>query len=269
MKILATNWGFTGTLEEYLRRVVQEGYDGIEMLWPSEKKEQQHLVSVLRNNKIETGFLCASFEKDWKEHLNSFKKLVDTALSSGLDLLYINCHSGRDFYLFEQNASFIEFTIEQSKQSGVLICHETHRSRLLFSAPTSREFLLAYPEMKITLDASHWCNVSESLLEDQADTMKLAIEKTGHIHARVGHAEGPQVNDPRAPEWKPAVDAHLNWWDQVVKRKKENNEPITFLAEFGPPDYMPTKPYSREPLSNQWEVNVHMMKLLRDRYGSK
>src|SRR6476659_1488147 len=122
--------------------------------------------------------------------------------------------------------------------------------------------------MTITLDASHWCSVSESLLEDQEETMELAIERTAHVHARIGHPQGPQVNDPRAPEWKTALDAHLQWWNKVVQRKKQRKERITFLAEFGPPDYMPTKPYSREPLSNQWEINLYMMKLLRDLYSS-
>jgi len=268
LKILASNWGFTGTIEEYLSLLKQDGYDGTEILWPPEKLEQKKLVSILQSNKIQVGLLCAAFEKDWKEHLNRFKHLLDSALSSGLNPLYINCHSGRDFYIFEQNASFIDYTIEQSKQSGVMICHETHRARMLYSAPASREYLLSYPEMKITLDASHWCNVSESFLEDQLETMELAMERTGHVHARVGHPEGPQVNDPRAPEWKSAVDAHLSWWDKIVKRKNSKKEPITFLAEFGPPDYMPTQPYSREPLSNQWEVNVYMMNLLRNRYSS-
>lgn len=268
LKVLATNWGFTGTIEEYLSKVKAVGYDGIEILWPADEREQEQLVSILQSHQIQAGVLCAAFEKDWKQHLGSFKKLIDSVLASDIDPLYINCHSGRDFYLFEENAAFIEFTIERSAQSGVIICHETHRARSLFSAPTSREFLLAYPEIKITLDASHWCNVSESLLEDQMETMELAIEKTAHMHARVGHPEGPQVNDPRAPEWKNAINAHLQWWDKVVERKRKNGEFITFLAEFGPPDYMPTQAYSREPLSNQWEVNVHMMNLLRHRYGS-
>jgi len=39
------------------------------------------------------------------------------------------------------------------------------------------------------------------------------------------------------------------------------------LAEFGPPDYMWTLPYTRQPLSDQWAINVHMMQMLRKRYA--
>jgi hypothetical protein len=96
--------------------------------------------------------------------------------------------------------------------------------------------------------------------------MKLAIDKTEHIHARIGHPQGPQVNDPRAPEWEGAVKAHLGWWDKVLERKKGNGEQMTILTEFGPPDYMPTTAYTRQPLADQWAINVHMMHLLRKRY---
>ena len=122
------------------------------------------------------------------------------------------------------------------------------------------------PGLRITFDVSHWCNVSESLLADQQETVNLAIQRTDHIHARIGHPEGPQVNDPRAPEWEPAVKAHFSWWDAIVAIKKQQGELLTVLTEFGPPDYMPTLPYTRQPLADQWAINVHMMNLLRKRY---
>ena len=153
-----------------------------------------------------------------------------------------------------------------SKQSGVLICHETHRARILYSAAVSRPFFEKLPDLRITFDVSHWCNVHESLLEDQQETVNMALERVGHIHARIGHPEGPQVNDPRAPEWEPVVAAHFAWWDKVAERKKKNNERLTILTEFGPPDYMPTLPYTRQALADQWAINVHMMHLLRKRY---
>ena len=124
-----------------------------------------------------------------------------------------------------------------------------------------------FPDLRLTLDISHWCNVHESLLADQKETVSMALDRTDHIHARIGHAEGPQVNDPRAPEWEQVVKQHLEWWDKVVERKKQNGERMTILTEFGPPDYMPTMAYTKHPLSDQWAINVYMMHLLRKRYS--
>lgn len=266
LKILATNWGFQGSLNAYCAKVKQEGYDGIEIWWPMEQKGQQELFALLKKYALEVGFLCGASQSDYKEHYDHFKKMIDAAASAAQKPLYINCHSGRDYFSYEENKSFIDHTTSLSKKTGILICHETHRSRMLFAAPVAKQFLENNPELKITLDASHWCNVSESLLADQPQTMQLAVARTEHIHARIGHAEGPQVNDPRAPEWETAVKAHLAWWDGVVERKKKNGEVLTILTEFGPPDYMPTTPYTRQPLADQWAINVHMMHLLRKRY---
>ncbi|MET0298999.1 MAG: sugar phosphate isomerase/epimerase, partial [Flavitalea sp.] len=202
------------------------------------------------------------------KHLASFRQMVTAAISQKIQKpLYINCHSGRDHFSFEQNSAFVEFTIKISKEYGIPVCHETHRSRIMFAAHITRDFIRKYPAINLTLDISHWCNVHESMLEDQEASVSLALSKAEHIHARIGHPEGPQVNDPRAPEWEKIVARHLSWWDTVVARKRQENKPVTFLTEFGPPDYMPTEPYTRKPLADQWAINVHMLQLLRKRYG--
>jgi hypothetical protein len=76
------------------------------------------------------------------------------------------------------------------------------------------------------------------------------------------------VNDPRAPEWADTVAAHFAWWDKIVGIKKQQGGIMTILTEFGPPDYMPTLPYTRQALANQWEINVYMLHTLRKRYQS-
>jgi hypothetical protein len=38
-------------------------------------------------------------------------------------------------------------------------------------------------------------------------------------------------------------------------------------AEFGPVDYMPALPYTRQPLADQWQINKHMVDTLRTRYS--
>ena len=62
--------------------------------------------------------------------------------------------------------------------------------------------------------------------------MDLAILRTEHVHARIGFPEGPQVNDPRAPEWQMAMYTHLAWWDKVAKRKQEENALLTITPEL-------------------------------------
>lgn len=268
LKILATDWGFTGSLDEYGAKVKAAGYDGIEIWWSLEADRQKQIFDMLGKHGLEVGFLCAGSQSDPKEHFATFKAMVEgAARNTQKRPLYINCHSGRDYFTYDENKPFIELTTALTKETGIKILHETHRSRMLFAAPVARHFIETIPELRLTFDASHWCNVSESLLSDQLQTLNLALDRVDHIHARIGHPEGPQVNDPRAPEWKDAAEAHFAWWDTVLRLKKQKGEIMTILTEFGPPDYMPTVPYSRKPLADQWAINVYMLETLRKRYA--
>ena len=269
LTIMATSWGFDGSMDEFCAKVKKEGYDGVELWWPTDnKKAQDEIFTALKKYNLEIGFLCGGGQRDPQEHLEFYKKMIDAAAKQQVQRpLYINNHSGRDHYSFEQNKKFIEHTTVLAKETGISIVHETHRSRMLFAAHVTKEFIEKIPELRINLDISHWCNVHESLLSDQTAAVQLALDKADLIHARIGHPEGPQVNDPRAPEWENVVKQHFEWWDIVVERKKKNGERMVFLTEFGPPDYMPTMAYTRQPLADQWAINVHMMNLLRKRYS--
>jgi sugar phosphate isomerase/epimerase len=262
--IFATNWGFSGTWDQFASKVKQTGYDGVEVWWPADEKDRKEFFEAMNKHSLKFGFLVGSGDKYFTNHLNQFQQNLNAAVKA--KPVYINCHSGKDYFAFEQNLKFMEATEKASKETGVPIYHETHRGRILFAANIARQFMEKNQSLRLTLDISHWCNVHESLLGDQEETVAMTLNRTDHIHARVGHAEGPQVSDPRAPEWNTAVQTHFSWWDKVVETKKKEGKRMTFLTEFGPPDYMPTLPYTRQAVANQWEINAHMMEVLRKRY---
>jgi sugar phosphate isomerase/epimerase len=265
LKLLATNWGFDGSFDEFFKKAKTAGYDGAEIWCPSDEKGRTELANAAAKHGMLLGLLYGSGNIDPEKNLEEFIVTMTSALA--MKPIYINCHTGKDFFSFDQLKPIFEWTFPQSKQTGIPIYHETHRGRALYSAPVTKNFIDKLPGLRITFDVSHWCVVHESLLKDQENTLKEVLNRVDHIHARIGHAEGPQVNDPRAPEWENAVKAHLAWWDAVVERKKKNGETMTILTEFGPPDYMPTLPYTQQPLSDQWAINVFMKNLLRKRYG--
>ncbi|MBU3742992.1 MAG: sugar phosphate isomerase/epimerase [Sediminibacterium sp.] len=269
--ILATNWGFEGSTDAFCAKAKAAGYDGIEVWWPSTEAARNELFQALEKYQLQVGFLTGGSSSDPKKHFEQFSEMISGAiLQNRIQPLYINCHSGKDFFSIKENEPFILLTQELNSKTGIPVYHETHRGRMLYAAPIARQYLQQFPELKLTLDISHWCNVHESLLQDQSATIQMALNRTGHIHARIGHPEGPQVNDPRAPEWKQAVDQHLQWWDTVVQNAiARGASQMTFLTEFGPADYLPTLPYSRQPVANQWDINVYMLQLIRNRYSTK
>ena len=264
----ATNWGFQGSMSEFCEKAKREGYDGIEVWAPREAGPRDELIRLIREHGLDLGLLVGVGDRDPAVHARNFQEYLREA--SQLKPVYINCHSGRDYFSLDQNRPILEGSFEVEAATGIPVYHETHRARCLYSAPIAKQFLDAFPKLRLTLDISHWTNVHESMLEDQEATVQLALGRTHHIHSRIGHQEGPQVNDPRAPEWEAAVITHLYWWDQVIlARSREGKPSFTVLTEFGPPNYLPAMPYTRMPLADQWEINLYMMNLLRKRWQSQ
>ena len=232
LRIMATNWGFNGTMDEFCVKAKKEGYDGFEVWVPGEEKERTALTDAASKHSLSFGLLCGGNDRDFSKHLQQFKTAINAA--AAMKPVYINCHSGKDHFSFDQNRQLMDFTGEVSAKTNIPVYHETHRGRSLFAAHITKEFIQKIPSLRLTFDVSHWCNVHESLLDDQAEALSMAISRSEHIHARIGHAEGPQVNDPRAPEWSNALNAHFAWWDKIVERKKNEKKtsarPVSFCA---------------------------------------
>ncbi len=72
LKIMATNWGFEGTTDQFCAAAKKEGYDGIELWWPGDAKGQDELFAALKKHSLDVGFLCGGWQTDWKEHLGFF-----------------------------------------------------------------------------------------------------------------------------------------------------------------------------------------------------
>lgn len=264
LEFYQTDWGRQISWDAFCKKTKASGYDGLETWLPSDAKSQTELKDALAKYNLKVGFLNGTnkslpFEESLKTYSEHFKTLISW------NPTYINCHTGSDFFTFEQNKAFIDVANEVAKENSIPIYHETHRGRFSYNLPDTKKYIQAIPDLKMTLDISHWMVVHESLLENQDAELKEVLNRSHHIHARVGHAESPQVNDPEAPEWKKAIDRHMDVWEKVIRQKWETQDVYTITTEFGPADYMPTLPYTRVPVADQWKANIYMMRVLKKR----
>lgn len=258
-------WGNTLPFSQFCRNVKKAGYDGVEMDLPLDKRKTRESLKVLADHGLLLiGQYWQSLEKDFRSNRKSYERYLNHLAEASP--VKINAQTGKDYFLFEQNMKLIQLAKQVSSDSGIPVLHETHRGKFLFSLPVFLAAIKEDPSMRITLDVSHWCTVHESLLQDQLPALVRAFKSTGHIHSRIGFEEGPQINDPRAPEWKGLVNTYFGWWDQIVSRHVISNKDLTVTAEFGPAPYMPLLPRTKKPVSIQWDVNQHMMKLFKARY---
>jgi sugar phosphate isomerase/epimerase len=269
IKFFSPHWGMENLpMDQALNNIKQAGFDGVEMAVPFNREEEEVLMNLLAKYELDliaqqwsaAGNTFEEYKQSFQEHLYHF---------AAVKPLFINSQTGKDYYTVEQNTQLIKLALRIEQETGISIVHETHRGKFSFCAATTQNFLEAIPEFYIAADFSHWCNVSESYLQDQQETVAVAIGRTRHIHARVGHPQGAQVSDPRAPEWKEALHYHLHWWDAIIdQQRKAGATFFTITPEFGPWPYMPSLPYTQQPVTSQWQVNLFMKNLLTDRYVS-
>ena len=265
LQFFQTDWGRSVSWDAFCEKTKASGYDGIETWFPNSPEDQKELKAALDKHGLAVGFLNGTdkslpFEESLKTYTENFQRII------AWHPTYINCHTGSDFFTFEQNKALIDAANKIAEENNIPIYHETHRGRFSFNLPDTEEYLKAIPDLHLNLDISHWMVVHESLLENQDKNLEEVINRSHHIHARVGHAEGPQVNDPQAPEWRKALGRHLDIWEKIIrKRWNENDRPFTITTEFGPPAYMPTLPYTQVPVADQWKANVFIMQALKER----
>jgi hypothetical protein len=253
----------------FLDNVKNAGYDGVEAGLPLAEQERNGILGAIEKSGLQ--FIAQHYEtkvKDFAAHCAEYElRIKNLALAKPL---FVNTQTGKDYYSFEENERLIAIARSISNETGVKILHETHRGKFSFAAHIAAEYFEKIEDLRITLDISHWCNTAETFLDDQPEAVDLAISRTDHIHSRVGYPEGPQITDPRAPEWKEALDFHLQCWDKVFAIKQKNNVAcLTITSEFGAPPYLQLLPYTKQPLVSQWDVNVFMMDLLRERYKNR
>lgn len=267
MKIsyFCTTWGQkSASWDAFFRKVKQAGYDGVETSLPPEGEEREFLDGL---KKYQLGFIAQHWETvtiDFNAHKAEYADRIRSL--AALKPLFINSHTGKDHFSFKQNIALLDIATQVAEESGISIFHETHRGRFAFAAHITSGYLeQSHPDL--TLDVSHWCSVAESLLQDQRPALNLALDHTRHIHARVGFEQGPQVSDFMLPQYKSALQFHLECWDSVVqKHRNSGSSSLSITPEFGPPPYMQIIS-ANDAAEKQWELNENMMILLKERYS--
>jgi len=249
-------------LETFLERAKADRFDATEIFLATETLPPDEIAAMHRDYGLALVGQILTQGATPHEHLSSLEEQF--AFAVRCEPISINHHAGRDIFSFEDNLHILRRIVELGTEHGLPVHVETHRGRPTFAATETRRYLEALPELRLTADFSHWMVVHESNLEDQEETLNLAIDRSDHIHARVGYEEGPQVPDPRAPEWAGHVERHLDLWRRIVsQRRGDGAARLTITPEFGPPNYMHTAPFSNEPVADAWELNVTMRDLLQ------
>ena len=190
---------------------------------------------------------------DVAAHVDSFRDQLVRAAT--FHPVHVNCHGGRDAWSPAEGQQFYAAALAIEKEAQVAVAHETHRGRITYNPWSTRDLLLRFPDLKLSCDLSHWVCVCERLLTPEGDIIAGWPRHALHLHARVGYENGPQVPDPRMPEFAPHLAAHEAWWDEVWDSQAARGMAVSTLTpEFGPPSYQHTLPPDGTPIGNLAEI---------------
>lgn len=267
IRFFCPRWGSESIpWNQFLEEVKSAGFDGVEIGIPQDEQEREEVLQAIGHKGLfyiaqhwETN--DANFENHKSNYVYHLSRIAETRPYS------LNAHTGKDHFTIEQNLELLDIAGAIEKEYGINISHETHRGRHSFAAHVMPSYLNARPNLRITLDVSHWFCVAESLLEDQEKTLDLCLPRVDHIHARIGHTQGPQVIDPRDPIWEATIERHFAIWDKIVAIHTMNgSKKLSITTEFGPPPYLVSTPKGKTAQAFQFELNSYMLNLLRERY---
>lgn len=263
LELFKTLWGHEGDLPSAIGLARDAGFTGIEGPAPLEETRRAAFFEALTGTPwIAEVTTCTPPG----EYLPLPHQPVEAHLASLHDGLrrslpgkprFITTMAGSDEWDFDETVRFHSALLNLEQQHGIAISVETHRGRPTFHPWQTKRLLETLPDLRLTCDFSHWCVVSERLLLDQQpDLLDRCAQHVHHIHGRVGYAQGPQVPDPRAPEYTAELAAHERWWDCLLDSMRARGHcSATFTPESGPDGYLHLMPFTQSPVADLWDIN--------------
>ena len=269
--LFKTLWGWSSSLEQACSSATGNRFDGLEVnldhpclkgLAPESIRgcfsdAHQHLILEI----VTGGDYTPDLNCSPSQHLDQIRRSLDRAMA--LDPLKITLITGSDSWDEAEQHRFLDSVLDQVDACSIPVTLETHRSRSLFDPWRMPSWLARHPRLRLTADLSHWCAVSERLMTPELPPIQAMAARVDHIHARIGHAQGPSVSHPFAPEWAQARESHRRCWQFFLDRRATPERPITMTPEFGPDGYMPLQPFTAEPLPDVQLLNAEMASWLR------
>ena len=194
---------------------------------------------------------------DVAAHVRIWTAQAEECLKLQSSLHAVTSHTGKDFYSAEEADAHFDACIAFEQKHGLIVNHETHRARILYSPWVVARVLARHPQLRLCADLSHYTCVTEaSPLEPELNkVIALLAPRVRHVHARVGFEEGPQVLDPRVAPWAPYMEGFKTWWCLIYEQSRSRGDALfSTTPEFGPAAYAWVG-LKGETIANVWSVN--------------
>lgn len=189
---------------------------------------------------------------------------------------YVNAQVKDAFVVGDQAIARLQGIITAGAKASVPVFVETHRGRITQDLLRTIEYVQALPDLRLTIDLSHYVLAGEMLYpDDRAEAcFQILLERTSCIHGRISNGQQIQVDiGPKGEH--PMTSRYLEWWKQGMMNWRKEARPgdiLPFVCELGPLPYaIGRKGYleaTQEEISDRWEQSLLVKRLAEETWKS-
>lgn len=245
-----TEW----TPDEKYSQVKAAGFEAVEC-WLTDENEREHKEALDKN-----GLRLVLGHRPFK--VEDIRATIERAIRLGADFIF--AQPADAFTPLNEVAAMVKEGRKIANDHGICLFVETHRNNFTETLPQTLQLIDADPEIRFTSDLSHFVVVGEFYgwkEERAAERMMPVLERTSHMHGRIGNGEQVQVDVGDGSGQTAQFFVEL--WSIAMRHWRKEAQPgdiFPFASELGPPRYAITLPDGRE-FSDRWEQSLVMKKL--------
>ncbi|MFN3405064.1 MAG: hypothetical protein ACK40G_13265 [Cytophagaceae bacterium] len=250
-------------LADFLSKLKEAGYDGVEMQLPKEKVEKFILKHVLKD-------LNLLFVATIKLEYNTFEEYFTAYINALNDLqefepVAINSVTGKSWFSFEQNCRLIEEAALFAVKTGIKVYHKADRNGFAFHPAVVGNYIKTFANLEFTSDFSEW--VIASGMEPNRFKNLCGDISFSHINCKIADTNTAQISDPRAPEFSGLMEQYIKSWEEIVANACRTEKALVTINTAFDQACAPKLPYSNMPVSNAWDINLYLLKTLSEAFA--
>ena len=172
----------------------------------------------------------------------------------------INTHVRTPHFTHEESVELVKGLVGRAGDAGIPLYCETHRGCVTQDLYRAARLAEAVPEMRFTLDVSHYvvCEEVPGPVAKLSSLLDPILDRTEMIHGRISN--GQQIQVHTITPGGELENTYQDFWSEAMRRwrrRKPAGSSLIFTPELGPPPYAVVDAEGKE-LSNRLQESEKM-----------